>query len=146
MLVIGASGTTVTGEPSAAAASIVSRSRSTAWRGSTVPCGARPAEVRHAVVAVDVTGIDRALQQRVRGTGADRDGARAARLEHGEGVADDVGQGRVAADTGDGAQVQVGVQGRQDQGAGVVHSGVDVEDHGEGHGARVCRGSASVVG
>jgi hypothetical protein len=65
-------------------------------------------EVCHAVGAVDVAGVDGLLEQRAGGADPDRHVVAAGRLEHREGVAHDVGERRVAADAGHGAQVQGG--------------------------------------
>ena len=144
-LVIGASGTTVTGAPAAACASMASRSRSIAGRGSGREGGRRHPEVGHAVGAVHVPGVDRLLEERARGPDADGDVAAAGGLEHHEGVAHDVGQRGVAADAGHRAQVEPWVQRGEEEGAGVVDAGVDVEDHGEArHG--VDRADADCVG
>ena len=94
--------------------------------------GGRHPEVGHAVVAVHVARVDRLLEQGPRGTGAHRHVAAAGGLEHGQGVAHDVGQGCVAADTGHRAQVEARVQRGEQEGTGVVDTRVDVEDHGEG--------------
>ena len=90
-LVSGASGTRVTA-PAAAAASRASRSSSTARARVRSQGGGRHPEVAHAVVAVHVAArrpAPRAAAARHR-----RDGhvAAAGGLEHGEGVAHDVGQ------------------------------------------------------
>ena len=53
-------------------------------------------------------------------------------VEDGQGVADDVGQRRVAADAGDGPQVELRVQGGEQDRARVVDAGVDVEDDRDG--------------
>ena len=115
----------------------------------TRPTDAMRQAMARAEVGDDVYGEDptvRALEERVRGAGADRHVSAAARLEHGEGVAHDVGKRRVPTDAGHCAEVQVGVQARQEEGARVVDARVDVEDDGGGHGPRVCRASVSVVG
>ena len=130
-LVIGASGTTVTGSP--AAACCLDGVAQEVDRGARVGAqgGRRHPEVGHAVVAVHVAGVDRLLEQRARGPDAHRHVAAPGGLEHDEGVAHDVGQRGVAADAGDRPQVEAGVQGGEEEGAGVVDTGVDVEDHGE---------------
>ncbi len=153
----GASGTSVTRSPASAAASRTSRSSSTpprpaGSRGIGVGGGAgRPGsgqpEVTHAVLAVDVPRRPGGLEQRPRRSAPHRDVEPAGGVEHDPGVADDVVHGRVARDAGDRAQVDVGVQRGEQQGAGVVHTGVDVQHEGDRHVARLTGGwSRSVLG
>ena len=96
--------------------------------------GAAPAEVTHAVVAVDVAGVDGSLEQGPFGAASDRHVGATGRLEDEQRVAHDIVDGRVAADAGDGPQVEGGVQGGEEQRARVVDSGVDVEHDGSGIG------------
>ena len=96
-------------------------------------------EVGHAVTAVDVPGVDRVLEERARGADPHRHVPAVDEVEHGQGVADDVDERGVAADAGHRPQVQARVQGGEEQGAGVVDAGVDVEHerdslHGDDHG------------
>ena len=130
-LVIGASGTTVTGCARGrlrvdGVAEEVDRRAGVGAQGR-----GRHLEVGHAVGAVHVAGVDRLLEDRPRGTDADRHVAAAGGLEHQQGVAHDVGQRGVAAHAGDRPQVEPRVQRGEEEGAGVVDSGVDVEDHGK---------------
>ena len=130
-LVIGASGTTVTGSRAAAAASMVSRRRSRADRGSGAASGRHP-EVGHPVRRRARGG----RRPGPRGAGArrpPRPGRRRARRSRGRAGccarrpragrcrprrSPRAGRGRV--------------QRGEEEGARVVDTGVDVEDHGEG--------------
>ena len=96
--------------------------------------GRRPAEVAHAVVAVHVPRVDGVLEQRPGGSPGDRHVGAAGCLQHDERVAHDVVDGGVAADARDRAQVEVGVQRREQQRARVVDAGVDVEHDRDGAG------------
>ena len=87
----------------------------------------RPVEVAEAVLPVDVPGVPDVLQQRAGAARGDRDVLTAGRVEHREGVGDDEVQRGVAADAADGEQLELGVQGCEQQGARVVDSRVDVE-------------------
>jgi hypothetical protein len=79
---------------------------------------------------VDVPGVRRVLEQRAVRSAGDRHVAAGRGLQHSQGVADDGIDRRVAADAGHGSQVERRVGCREEQGAGVVHTGVDVEDDG----------------
>ncbi len=99
------------------------------------PGGRRaPPEVTHAVVAVDVAGVDGSLEQGPLGAAGDRHVGATGGLEDEQRVAHDVVDGRVATDAGDGPQVEGRVEGGEEQGARVVDSGVDVEHDGGGFG------------
>ena len=76
---------------------------------------------------MDVPGVADVLQQRAGAARGDRDVLAAGGVEHREGVGHDEVQRGVAADAADGAQVELGVESREQQGARVVDSGVDVE-------------------
>ena len=64
-------------------------------------------------------------------------------VEHGEGVGDDRVHRGVATDTGDRPQVERRVQRGEEQRAGVVDPGVDVEDDGNGHASILPEGPAA---
>ena len=94
--------------------------------------GAGPAEVAHAVLAVHVRRVPRRLQQRP--CGASRHGhvGPAGEVEHRERVGHDVVHAGVPAHTGHRAQVEGRVPGGEQERAGVVHAGVDIQDDGQG--------------
>ena len=108
-------------------------------RGSAPHRGWGQPEVGHPVRAVHVPGVDGVLEEGTGGTDPHRHVGPADQLEHGQGVAHDVDERGVAADAGDRREVEPGVQRREEQGAGVVDAGVDVEHdgdslHGDDHG------------
>ena len=135
MLVSGASGTRVTSWSSPPAARLEQHVAEHLDGMACVGLARRlgPVEVAHAVLAVHVAGVDRLLEERPLGATRDDDIGPLGGVEHGERVGHhgvDVG---VASDAGDRTQVQRGMQGGQQDGAGVVDTGVDVENDGEGH-------------
>ncbi len=137
--VIGASGTSVTGSPRSAASARTARSSSTACRGSAVRVdGGRP-EVAHPVVAVHVPCLPGRLEERAARAAGDGDVGTARGLEHEQGVRDDLVERGVPRDARHRAQVEPRVPGREQEGARVVHPGVDVEDDRATRSARAAR-------
>ena len=94
-------------------------------RAAAIPRSAMPSSPCTWRASTGFSSSGRAAPARDRHVGA------AGGLEHGEGVAHDVVERGVAADARHGAQVEAGVQRGEEQGAGVVDAGVDVEDDGE---------------
>ena len=74
-----------------------------------------------------VPGVADLLQQRAGAARGDRDVLPAGGVEHRQSVGHDEIQWGVAADAADRAQVEPGVQGREQHGARVVDTRVDVE-------------------
>ena len=111
-----------------------------------LPLRLGPVEVAHAVLAVDVPGVDGLLQQRAVGTPGDGHVGAVGGVQDGEGVGDHRVHCGVAAHAGHGAQVEGWVQRGEEQRTGVVDAGVDVEDDGNGHAAILPEASRSPTG
>ena len=71
--------------------------------------GRTPAQVRHPILTVDVSGVHGLLDQRAGRTAGNRDVRAVGNIEHLQGVADDVIHADVAGTTSDRAQVRTRV-------------------------------------
>jgi hypothetical protein len=81
-----------------------------------------------------VPGVEGRLEQRALGSPRHDNVFPPCGVQGSEGVRDDCVDRRVSAHTGHGAQIEGAVQSSQQQGAGVVDAGVDVEHDRQGHG------------